>query len=92
MNAHDFSARLKPTAVEQMHRKLSRIELMIHELSGEVAALNKAIAGEEKKSGVSDPRHYAYPIYAVAASHRRDNLLRTIGDLKRCATLEKLAA
>jgi flagellar protein FliJ len=92
MNAHEYSVRLKPTAIEQKHRKLSRIELMIQELSSEVATLNRAIAAEEKKSGISDPRHYAYPIYAVAASQRRDNLLRTIGDLKRCATLEKLAA
>jgi hypothetical protein len=53
MNAHEFSARLKPTAVEQLHRKLSRIELMIQELSSEVAALNRAIATEEKKAALA---------------------------------------
>ncbi|MCP6059615.1 hypothetical protein NL388_30635, partial [Klebsiella pneumoniae] len=33
-------------------------------------------------SGISDPRHFAYPPLALAARNRRDNLQRSAQDLK----------
>jgi hypothetical protein len=91
MYVQEFSVS-KPIAVQQKPRKLTRIESMIRELSAEVAMLNSAIATEEKKSGVSDPNHFAYPCYAKAVMLRRNNLLRTIENLRGFALVQKLAA
>ena len=37
---------------------------------------------EEKKSGISDPTHFAYPTFAKAARQRADNLQVSIRELK----------
>jgi flagellar protein FliJ len=92
METQQFSVHTNPIRDECKRHKLSRIVLMIEELSLGMAILNGEIAAREKKSGISDPKHFAYPSYAKAAAHRRDNLLRTIEELKRCAALERMAA
>ncbi|GEM_PF-6934156 len=92
MQAQEFSQSVIPVPVEQKQLKLSRIRLMIQELSFELATLDKAIAADEQKCGIKDPGHFAYPCHLTAAQLRRKNLLRTVEGLKRCALLEKLAA
>jgi flagellar protein FliJ len=82
----------KPIAVQQRPRKLTMTGSLMRGLSSEVAILNSEIASEERKSGVTDPKHFAYFCCAKAAAHRRDNLLQTIEELKRWATMEKSAA
>ena len=37
---------------------------------------------EEKKSGITDPNHFAYPTFAKAARQRADNLQGSIKELK----------
>jgi flagellar export protein FliJ len=37
---------------------------------------------EESRNGVADPSHYNYSTAAKASRVRRDNLLRSIGELK----------
>jgi len=81
MKARGSLAQLKRFAADQ-HRKLSRIELSIHEFSMGAAELDQEIAGEEATTGISDPKHFAYPTYAKAAALRRDNLRRSVEDLK----------
>jgi flagellar protein FliJ len=44
--------------------------------------LDNEIAREERKSGMSDPAHFAYPTYAKAARSRRDNLLNSAAELR----------
>jgi flagellar FliJ protein len=83
METQQFSTTVNRFVVDQNRRKLSRIELMIRELSLAVAKLDKEIAAEEAKIGINDPKHFAYSCYAKAAAQRRDNLLRTIDDLKQ---------
>ena len=39
------------------------------------------IANEEKRAGIADPAHFAYPTYARATSVRRDNLKSSIAEL-----------
>ena len=36
---------------------------------------------EEKRAGISDPSHFAYPTYARAAMTRRENLKSSIAEL-----------
>ncbi|SEE76825.1 flagellar export protein FliJ [Rhizobiales bacterium GAS188] len=75
--------RLKRFAVEEKRRNLSRIELMIREFSRDSAELDREITAEEGRAGISDPKHFAYPTYAKAAAQRRDNLRRSVEDLKQ---------
>ena len=74
--------RLKRFAVEEKRRNLSRIELMIREFSRDSSELDREIASEEARAGISDPKHFASPTYAKAAAQRRDNLRRSVEDLK----------
>jgi flagellar FliJ protein len=83
MNSRVSFTELKRAAVEQSRRKLSRIELMMHEFSLHAAELEEVIAAEEVRVGIFDPKHFAYPCYAKAAGQRRDNLRSTIEDLKQ---------
>jgi len=74
--------RLKRFAAEEKRRNLSRIELMIREFTKDSTDLDREIAAEEARAGISDPKHFAYPTYAKAAAQRRDNLRRSVEDLK----------
>jgi flagellar FliJ protein len=44
--------------------------------------LEREIQAEQDRAGIHDPAHYAYPTYAKAAVARRDNLKRSVQDLK----------
>jgi flagellar FliJ protein len=46
------------------------------------AELDREIKFEQDKAGISDPSHFAYPTYAKAAKQRRENLMRSVEDLK----------
>jgi flagellar export protein FliJ len=55
---------------------------MIAEFERMNTELEREISAEQAKAGISDPGHFAYPTYAKAAISRRDNLARSIGELK----------
>jgi flagellar export protein FliJ len=55
---------------------------MIAEFDRMCADLDREIKTEQDRAGISDPSHFAYPTYAKAAITRRDNLLRSAGELK----------
>ena len=51
------------------------------------------IAAEEKKAGITDINHFAYPTFAKAARLRRDNLMNSQQDLlQQRTTAESLLA
>lgn len=74
MKSRDTLIRLKRFQVEEKRRRVRQIELMLAEFSRMVADLDREIGIEEKRAGISDPSHFAYPTYARAAMTRRDNL------------------
>ena len=92
MRQKELSIAAEVFAAEQERRRLSRIEMMIDELSRNVAGLEVEIAAEERRVRISDPSHVAYSTYARAASRRRDNLLRTIGELRQRGVAQNSAA
>ncbi len=73
MKSRDHLIRLKRFQVEERRRRVQQIEAMIAEFHRMAADLDREIAGEETRSGISDPSHFAYPTYARAAGVRRDN-------------------
>jgi flagellar protein FliJ len=81
MKSRDTLIRLKRFQVEEKRRRIRQIELMLAEFTRMSAELDREIANEEKRAGISDPHHFAYPTYARAASVRRDNLKSSIAEL-----------
>lgn len=81
MKSRDTLIRLKRFQLEEKRRRVRQIELMLAELTRMSAELDREIANEEKRAGISDPHHFAYPTYARAASARRDNLKSSIAEL-----------
>ena len=81
MKSRDTLIRLKRFQVEEKRRRVRQIEMMTAEFNRMIADLDREIANEEKRSGISDPQHFAYPTYARAAMGRRDNLKSSIAEL-----------
>jgi flagellar protein FliJ len=90
MKPRDTLVRLKRFQLEEKRRRVRQIELMVAEFARMSAELDREIANEEKRAGIADPRHFAYPTYARAASARRDNLKSSIAELT--AQLEEAKA
>jgi flagellar export protein FliJ len=81
MKSRDTLVRLKRFHLEEKRRRVRQIEMMLAEFSRMTADLDREIANEEKRAGITDPAHFAYPTYARAASVRRDNLKSSISEL-----------
>ena len=81
MKSRETLIRLKRFQVDEKRRRVSQIEAMIAEFERMAGDLDREIANEERKAGISDPANYAYPTFAKAARGRRDNLLNSATEL-----------
>lgn len=81
VKSRDHLIRLKRFQLEERHRRVSQIEAMIADFTRMSGDLDREIASEEQRSGISDPSHFAYPTYARAAVVRRDNLKHSAVEL-----------
>jgi len=81
MKSRDTLIRLKRFQADEKRRRVKQIESMVAEFARMAGELDREIANEEKRAGISDPNHFAYPTYARAASARRDNLKRSMVEL-----------
>ena len=81
MKSRDTLIRLRRFQVEEKRRRVRQIEIMMAEFSRMTVDLDREIAAEEKRAGISDPSHFAYPTYARAAITRRENLKSSIAEL-----------
>jgi flagellar FliJ protein len=93
MKSRDALIRLKRFEVDEKRRKAAEIETMIGDFNHMAVDLDRQIAIEQERSGVSDTNHYAYPTFAKAAIQRRNNLLASAADLqiKLASAREQLA-
>lgn len=82
MKSHEGLVRLKLFQVKEKRRQLGQLDLMMGEFERMAAELDAQILSEEKKAGITDTTHFAYPTFAKAARQRRDNLFDSIRDLK----------
>jgi flagellar export protein FliJ len=82
MKSRDVVSRLKRFEVDEKRRKVAEIEAMIGDFHQMAVDLDRQIAIEQERAGVSDTSHYAYPTFAKAAIQRRDNLLASAADLE----------
>ncbi|MCI0599699.1 MAG: flagellar export protein FliJ [Beijerinckiaceae bacterium] len=81
MKPRDTLARLRRFQIDETNRRVAQLEAMIAEFSRMARELERDIAIEEQRAGVSDLSHFAYPTYARAARARRDNLQRSAEEL-----------
>lgn len=82
MKSRDTLIRLKRFNVDEKRRRVAQIEAMIAEFDRMAGDLDREIAAEEQRAGITDLAHFAYPTYARAARGRRDNLIQSAEELK----------
>jgi flagellar export protein FliJ len=81
MKSRENLVRLKQFQVNEKRRQLLQLDMMIAEFERMAGELELQIAAEEKKAGITDLNHFAYPTFAKAARLRRDNLKNSQYDL-----------
>jgi hypothetical protein len=82
MKSRESLVRLKLFQVNEKRRQLMQLDMMIAEFDRMAAELDGQIAYEERKAGITDQTHFAYPTFAKAARQRRENLLVSQRDMK----------
>lgn len=87
MKARENLVRLKQFQVNEKRRQLLQLDMMIAEFERMANELEVQIAAEEKKAGITDINHFAYPTFAKAARLRRDNLQNSQQDLLQQRTM-----
>ena len=81
MKSRENLVRLKLFQANEKRRQLAQLDTMIAEFERMASELDMQITIEEKKSGITDVTHFAYPTFAKAARQRRDNLKNSQVDL-----------
>ncbi|GLS31186.1 flagellar export protein FliJ [Mesorhizobium albiziae] len=81
MKSRENLVRLKQFQVNEKRRQLQQLDMMIAEFDRMATELEVQINAEERKAGITDINHFAYPTFAKAARLRRDNLKNSQFDL-----------
>ncbi len=79
--------KLKKFNVDEKRRQVTQIETMLSDFDRMAEDLENQIIQEQKRVGIDDISHFAYPTFARAAAQRRDNLKHSTEELK--SQLEK---
>ena len=82
MKSRETLVRLKKFQLDEKRRKVAQIETMIAEFDRVAGELEREIRIEQDRAGMHDPAHFAYPTYAKAAIARRENLRRSVDELR----------
>lgn len=82
MRSKDSVMRLQRFRFEEKRRQVSEIEMMIADFQRKHDDLDQQVKIEEGRTGVSDPSHFNYSLTAKAIRTRRDNLTKSIADLR----------
>ncbi|MFA5491187.1 MAG: hypothetical protein WC284_18560, partial [Candidimonas sp.] len=67
MKARENLVRLKRFQVNEKRKHLTQLDMMIAEFERMAGELELQITAEEKKAGITDVSHFAYPTFAKAA-------------------------
>lgn len=74
--------KLKRFQVDEKRRQVTSIEMMMADMQRMAGDLQAQVESEEKKSGISDIAHFAYPTFAKAARTRAENIEASILELR----------
>ncbi|MGL5114259.1 MAG: flagellar export protein FliJ [Beijerinckiaceae bacterium] len=82
MKSRETLIRLKKFQVDEKRRRVAQIEAMLADFERMAHDLDREVANEERRAGISDPAHFAYPTYARAARTRRENIMGSVAEMK----------
>ena len=82
MRSRESLLRLNRFRVEDCRRQVSDMDMMIQDLMRKHDDLDAHVKFEEQRTGVSDPASVSYSMAAKSARVRRDNILKTVGELR----------
>ena len=82
MKSRDTLIRLRRFQVDEKRRRVTQIEMMKADFNRMALELDREVAHEESRAGITDPAHFAYPTYARAAATRRDNMRQSAAALE----------
>jgi flagellar protein FliJ len=82
MRSRDSLLRLHRFRTEDIRRQCSDIDFMIQDLMRKHDDLDQHVKYEEGRNGVADPGSVNYSMAAKSARGRRDNILKSVGELR----------
>jgi flagellar export protein FliJ len=82
MRSRETLLRLHRFRTEEKRRQVADIDGMIQDFMRKYDDLDAQVKFEEGRTGVSDPAHFSYSMAAKAARNRRDNLMKSIAELR----------
>lgn len=82
MRSRETLLRLHRFRTEEKRRQVADIDGMIQDFMRKYDDLDAQVKIEESRNGISDPSHFNYSLSAKAARGRRDNLMKSIAELK----------
>ena len=82
MRSRDTLLRLHRFRTAEKRRQVADLEGMIQDFMRKYDDLDGQVKFEESRNGVSDPAHFNYSMAAKAARSRRDNVMKSIGELR----------
>ena len=82
MRSRETLLRLHRFRTEEKRRQVADIDFMIQDFMRKYEELDGQMKFEESRNGVTDPAHFNYSLSAKAARGRRDNLMRSIAELR----------
>ena len=82
MRSRETLLRLHRFRTEEKRRQVADMDFMIQDFTRKYDELDAQVKFEESRNGVTDPAHFNYSLSAKAARGRRDNLMRSIAELK----------
>ena len=78
MRNRESLIRLHKFHVDEKRRKVAELELMLAEFRQRERDLEAQVEVEQRKAGISDVAHFAYPMFAKSVIRRRENILESI--------------
>jgi flagellar FliJ protein len=90
-NSGQALLRIEEMRTDLARQQVAQIESAIADLDQTARGLEEEIEIEHNRTGIRDPRHVAYSMYAKATIARRDNLKRTITELEERLAVAKIS-
>ena len=82
MRSRESLLRLNRFRVEDCRRQVADMDLMIQDLMRKHDDLDAHVKFEENRTGVTDCNNVNYSMAAKSVRGRRDNILKTVGELR----------
>jgi flagellar FliJ protein len=82
MRSRESLLRLHRFRTEDIRRQVADMDLMIQDLMRKHDDLDAHVKAEEARTGINDPNNVNYSMAAKSVRSRRDNILRTVAELR----------